>query len=71
MTAWAIRHTGALVTSLATTTGQILTAVLSDLFFPQTTIDNFSILAGAAVMVVSLAVAAAGRKTRRLRVGSS
>jgi transporter family-2 protein len=67
MTAWAIRHTGALVTSLATTTGQILTAVLSDLFFPQTAIDNFSIIAGAGLMVVALVVAAVGRKTRPLR----
>jgi hypothetical protein len=66
MTAWAIRHTGALVTSLATTTGQILTAVLSDLLFPQTVIENVSVLAGAGVMVVALVVAAVGRKTQPL-----
>ena len=64
MTAWAIRHTGALITSLATTTGQILTAVLSDLLFPQTVIENISVLAGAGVMVVALVVAAVGRKTQ-------
>lgn len=63
MTAWAIRHTGALVTSLATTMGQILAAVLSDVFFPQTAIDILSILAGAAVMVVALVVATVGKKT--------
>jgi transporter family-2 protein len=62
MTAWAIRHTGALVTSLATTMGQILAAVLSDVFFPQTAIDIVSILAGAVVMVVALVVATAGKR---------
>jgi predicted branched-subunit amino acid permease len=67
MTAWAVRHTGALVTSLATTTGQILTAVLVDILFPQTVVDIVPILAGAGVMVVALAVAAAGRKTSPLR----
>ena len=67
MTAWAVRHTGALVTSLATTTGQILTAVLVDILFPQTVVDIVPVLAGAGVMVVALAVAAAGRKTSPLR----
>ena len=67
MTAWAVRHTGALVTSLATTTGQILTAVLADIFFPQTAIDAYSILAGAGVMVLALTVATVGWKTRPLR----
>jgi transporter family-2 protein len=67
MTAWAVRHTGALVTSLATTTGQILTAVLADIVFPQSRIDTFSILAGACVMVLALTVAAFGWKTRPLR----
>jgi len=67
MTAWAVRHTGALVTSLATTTGQILTAVLADILFPQSVIDVFSILAGAGVMVLALTVAAGVWKTRPLR----
>jgi transporter family-2 protein len=67
MTAWAVRHTGALVTSLATTTGQILTAVLADIFLPQTAIDAYSILAGAGVMVLALTVATVGWKTRPLR----
>lgn len=66
MTAWAVRHTGALVTSLATTTGQILTAVLADLIFPQSAVDAFSILAGAGIMVLALTVAAVGWKTRPL-----
>ena len=66
MTAWAVRHTGALVTSLATTTGQILTAVLADLIFPQSVVDAFSILAGAGIMVLALTVAAVGWKTRPL-----
>jgi transporter family-2 protein len=60
--AWAVRHTGALVTSLATTTGQILTAVLADVIFPQSVGDILPIFAGACVMVVALAVTAAGKK---------
>lgn len=67
MTAWAVRHTGALVTSLATTTGQILTAVLADLIFPQSAFDAFSILAGAGIMVLALTVTAGVWKTRPLR----
>lgn len=61
--AWAVRHTGALVTSLATTTGQILTAVLADVIFPQSVGDILPIFAGACVMVVALAVTAAGKRT--------
>ncbi len=64
MTAWAVRHTGALVTSLATTTGQIITAVLADLFFPQSVVNTFSMLAGAGIMVLALTVAA-GVLTKR------
>jgi len=67
MTAWAVRHTGALVTSLATTTGQIITAVLADLFFPQSVVDIFSMLAGAGIMVLALTVAAGVWKARPLR----
>jgi uncharacterized membrane protein YdcZ (DUF606 family) len=64
ITAWAVRHTGALVTSLATTTGQIGTAVLADVIFPQSVGDILPIFAGACVMVVALAVTAAGKKTQ-------
>ena len=66
MTAWSVRHLGALVTSLATTTGQILTAVLEDLLFPNATVDFFSLFAGAGLMMLALTVAAFGWKKRPL-----
>lgn len=61
MTAWVVRRVGALVTSLATTAGQLLMAVIFDIFMPQIEVNLLVTFMGAAIMMLALVLVTMGR----------
>ena len=64
MTAWVVRYIGALLTSLATTVGQLITAVMFDLVMPQTQVDLLTTALGTLAMVAAMAVVVVARLRR-------
>lgn len=62
MTAWVVRHVGALVTSLATTVGQLVSAIAFDLFTPQTNVDLTTMFLGTATMIAAMVLVVLSRQ---------
>lgn len=62
MTAWVVRHVGALVTSLATTVGQLVSAIAFDVFAPRTHVDLTTMFLGTATMIAATVLVVLSRQ---------